>query len=367
MDTATEEQFKQSVPNDPDQNAEEIEDNDVEMDSQEPEKEDDPNPELKSESVSDSNKQNKNNTKKIMNEEDKLNDIQTEGETVETLTVPRGSESNYFTVNELLNNEKMDIDINLENENSLNLESLMAPPIKITDNSREDWLKYSSSIENLARDLSEQLRLVLEPTKASKLRGDYRTGRRLNMRKVLQYIASQFRKDKIWLRRTKLSKREYQIVLAMDDSSSMSDNQSKQLAFESLALISRSLNLLEAGELAVLSFGEQTQILHNLGEPFGEHSGVNLIEQLTFQQRKTCVGQLLDTASSLLGSASRNSSSELAQLLIIVSDGCLFGTEGPETVYKAVQRARQQGIFIVFLIIDNPDSKVSSFLYIILF
>lgn len=60
-------------------------------------------------------------------------------------------------------------------------------------------------------------------------RGDYRTGKRLNMRKVIPYIASQFRKDKIWLRRTKPSKREYQICLAVDDSSSMVDNHSKQV------------------------------------------------------------------------------------------------------------------------------------------
>ncbi|PKU27348.1 hypothetical protein llap_22348 [Limosa lapponica baueri] len=59
-------------------------------------------------------------------------------------------------------------------------------------------------------------------------RGDYRTGKRLNMRKVIPYIASQFRKDKIWLRRTKPSKRQYQICLAIDDSSSMIDNHSKQ-------------------------------------------------------------------------------------------------------------------------------------------
>ena len=47
------------------------------------------------------------------------------------------------------------------------------------------------------------------------------------MRKVIPYIASQFRKDKIWLRRTKPSKRQYQIMLAVDDSSSM--NHSKQV------------------------------------------------------------------------------------------------------------------------------------------
>ena len=65
-------------------------------------------------------------------------------------------------------------------------------------------------------------------------RGDYRTGKRLNMRKVIPYIASQYRKDKIWLRRTRKSKRQYQIIVAVDDSSSMADNHSKQVREPSL-------------------------------------------------------------------------------------------------------------------------------------
>lgn len=122
------------------------------------------------------------------------------------------------------------------------------------------WHQYQNLTSALSQQLCEQLRLILEPTQAAKLRsgaahrpphvskrivslcltvcvcdvsllhrGDYRTGKRLNMRKVIPYIASQFRKDKIWLRRTKPSKREYQICLAVDDSSSMVDNHSKQV------------------------------------------------------------------------------------------------------------------------------------------
>ena len=67
-------------------------------------------------------------------------------------------------------------------------------------------------------------------------RGDYRTGKRLNMRKVIPYIASQFRKDKIWLRRTKPSKRQYQIMLAIDDSRSMTSNHSAQVLIENVCL-----------------------------------------------------------------------------------------------------------------------------------
>ncbi|KAL3912470.1 MAG: hypothetical protein SGPRY_008330, partial [Prymnesium sp.] len=72
------------------------------------------------------------------------------------------------------------------------------------------WRQFELRTSALAQELSEQLRLILEATVASKLQGDYRTGKRISMRKVIPYIASGFRKDKIWLRRTKPSKREYQ-------------------------------------------------------------------------------------------------------------------------------------------------------------
>ena len=64
------------------------------------------------------------------------------------------------------------------------------------------------------------------------MQGDFRTGKRLNMRKIIPYIASQFKKDKIWLRRVKPNKREFQIVVALDDSSSMAVNKSRVLALQ---------------------------------------------------------------------------------------------------------------------------------------
>ena len=66
-------------------------------------------------------------------------------------------------------------------------------------------------LSGLAGELTEQLRLILEPTKATRLAGEYRSGKRLAMRKVIAYIASHFRKDKIWLRRTRPDQRTYQV------------------------------------------------------------------------------------------------------------------------------------------------------------
>lgn len=54
---------------------------------------------------------------------------------------------------------------------------------------------------------------------------------------------------------------------------SMADNQSKELAFESVALISKALCLLEAGQLGIVSFGEHVRLLHPLQEQFSDYTG----------------------------------------------------------------------------------------------
>uniref|UniRef100_A0A3Q4MRM4 Midasin n=1 Tax=Neolamprologus brichardi TaxID=32507 RepID=A0A3Q4MRM4_NEOBR len=205
------------------------------------------------------------------------------------------------------------------------------------------WHQYQTLTSALSQQLCEQLRLILEPTQAAKLKGDYRTGKRLNMRKVIPYIASQFRKDKIWLRRTKPSKREYQICLAVDDSSSMVDNHSKQLAFESLAVIINALTLLEVGQVSVCSFGEQVQLLHPFQHQFNDESGARILRLCQFQTI-TC-----RTVASV----------ETAQLLVIVSDGRGLFLEGKERVMAAVRAARSAGIFIIFMVLDNPNSRDS--------
>ncbi|KAE8602908.1 hypothetical protein XENTR_v10014171 [Xenopus tropicalis] len=226
----------------------------------------------------------------------------------------------------------------------------------------EMWQRYLLLTAPLSQQLCEQLRLILEPTQAAKLKGDFRTGKRLNMRKVIPYIASQFRKDKIWLRRTKPSKRQYQICLAIDDSSSMVDNHSKQLAYESLAVIGNALTLLEVGQIAVYSFGESVKLLHPFHEQFSDQSGSRILSLCKFQQKKTLIAQFLESSVPMFAAAqqlSLSSNPETAQLLLIVSDGRGLFVEGKDRVTSAVQAARNANIFIIFIILDNPTSKDS--------
>ncbi|XP_053499982.1 midasin [Ictalurus furcatus] len=225
------------------------------------------------------------------------------------------------------------------------------------------WQQYQALTSPLSQQLCEQLRLILEPTQAAKLKGDYRTGKRLNMRKVIPYIASQFRKDKIWLRRTKPSKRDYQICLAVDDSSSMVDNHSKQLAFESVSVIVNALTLLEVGQVAVCSFGESVQLLHPFQQQFNDQSGARILRLCQFQQKKTRIAQFLETSANMFVAAKHqnpcSANTEMAQLLLIVSDGRGLFLEGKERVAAAVQAARSANVFVIFVVLDNPNSRDS--------
>ncbi|KAI8847256.1 hypothetical protein BC829DRAFT_370171 [Chytridium lagenaria] len=226
---------------------------------------------------------------------------------------------------------------------------------------QELWRKYTSITSDLAFALCESLRLILEPTLATKLKGDYRTGKRLNMRKVIPYIASQFKKDKIWLRRTKPFKRNYQIMLTIDDSRSMAESKSIELAYESLAIISKALAQLEVGEFGVASFGENVRLLHPFESVFSDDAGANVIRSFTFAQERTNVRQMMSTTGEMLSHARAFSESsgqsrhgDLWQLQIIVSDGIC---EEHSEIRALVRKAAQARIMVVFIILDRRGER----------
>ncbi|KAL0653564.1 hypothetical protein Bca4012_096255 [Brassica carinata] len=182
-----------------------------------------------------------------------------------------------------------------------------------------------------SQELAEQLRLVLEPTIASKLSGDYRTGKRINMKKVIPYIASHYRKDKIWLRRTKPNKRDYQV--------------------------------LEMGSLAVASFGKEGSIkmLHDFDQSFTTESGIKMISGLTFKQenliRDEPVANLLRNMNEMLENlASTRRHSPLQQLVLIIGDGKFHERE---KLKRSVRKFLQQKRMVVYILLDdNAEQSV---------
>jgi midasin len=224
------------------------------------------------------------------------------------------------------------------------------------------WRKLEATTSELAQQLCEQLRTVLEPTVAARLRGDFRSGKRLNVRRLIPYIASQFRRDKIWLRRTRPSRRQYQVLLAVDDSASMLSNGGGRLALEAIAVLSRALSQLEAGQLGVVSFGERVRLLHAFGQPWGEETASFTVGGFSFAQRETRFPQLLEAAVSILESARASGAAsgggtELLQLAFIVTDARIH--QDREVVARWTREAASRGQLMVLLIVDTPDETRS--------
>ncbi|KAF7587528.1 hypothetical protein BBP40_007087 [Aspergillus hancockii] len=230
------------------------------------------------------------------------------------------------------------------------------PPLTPRDEAQRLWSHYESVTNDLSLSLTEQLRLILAPTMATKLRGDFRTGKRLNIKRIIPYIASQYKRDKIWMRRSIPSKRNYQIMLAVDDSKSMLESGSGKLAFETLALVAKSLNMLEAGDLCVLGFGneEHVRVAHEFGKPFSSEAGTQVFQHFSYQQTGTNVRKLIADSIALFREARWKQSpgggnADLWQLELIISDGIC---EDHETIQRLVRQALEERIMIVFIIVD---------------
>ena len=232
------------------------------------------------------------------------------------------------------------------------------------DEARRLWSHYEALTRDLSTQLTEQLRLILLPTQATKMRGDFRTGKRLNIKRIIPYIASNYKRDKIWMRRTIPSKRKYQIMLAIDDSKSMGEGSSGSghLAFQTLALVAKSLSMLEAGEICIVGFGEAVHVAHDFSQPFSSESGAQALSTFTFQQPATNIRRLVETSITLFRDARRRQSSssaeaDLWQLQLIISDGIC---QDHASIQQLVRQAQEERIMIVFVIVDAAAAATST-------
>ncbi|EIE25917.1 hypothetical protein COCSUDRAFT_12734, partial [Coccomyxa subellipsoidea C-169] len=186
---------------------------------------------------------------------------------------------------------------------------------------------------------AEQLRLILEPTHATRLAGEYRSGKRLNMRRVIAYIASHFRKDKIWLRRTRPDQRTYQV----------------------------SPPLPAVGQLGVLRFGgtDHVRLLHALDAPFTDANGPAVLSALRFDQDNTLADRpmvelltmlmhMLDLARA--NAAAHGSAQQLHQLVLVLADGRFHEKDSLRRM--VMEAASRPGVLLAFIILDNPAASV---------
>ena len=120
--------------------------------------------------------------------------------------------------------------------------------------------------------LCENLKTILEQKKFSSLKGNYRTGKKLNMKKIVPYIASNYRKDKIWLRRSLPDEKDYRIMISIDDSLSMKEKNVGKLALFSLNVIGMAIYKSQVGTLDISKIRDGLEIV-------GENSDWSLREK----------------------------------------------------------------------------------------
>jgi midasin len=234
---------------------------------------------------------------------------------------------------------------------------------------REIWTWLEGCTTPLAAALCEQLRTILEPTLKGRLQGFYRTGKRISMRRVIPFIASNYRRDKIWLRRTKPSKREYQIIVALDNSRSMNECGVGPMALQTLCIVCQALAQLEVGEYAVLAFGSTTpRVLLPLGAgrphtaAFGWEQARSLIAEFTFDEESAdshnrSLSDVMQKCSQLFDERSgSNPARPFCQVTLLISDGRFNKAKVRAWVHAALSQQQLP----LLIIVDSNAEPVNS-------
>jgi midasin len=133
----------------------------------------------------------------------------------------------------------------------------------------------------------------------------------------------------------------------------MADSGASNLALKTLTLVTRSLAMLEVGEVSVVGFGDAVNVAHDFDKPFTSEAGVRVFEQFGFDAAKTNVRGLVDRSLDLFAEARRKGSSsageDLWQLMLVVSDGIC---DSHAEIQRLVRKAQEERVMIVFIIID---------------
>ncbi|TEA19278.1 Midasin [Colletotrichum sidae] len=237
-------------------------------------------------------------------------------------------------------------------------------PLGDFDESLQSWTAFQTKTHALSLSLTSQLRLILTPSQSTKLSGSFRTGKRLNIKKIIPYIASSYKRDKIWMRRAIPTKRSYQILLCVDDSRSMGEASSGNLALESLVMVSRALTMLEVGQVGILGFGADTFMAHDFGEPFASHdAGAKALQQFSFRQDRTDIQLLVRRTIDHFRTARMQNpargAEDLWQLALILSDG-LTPSNQHDGIRRLLREAMEERIMVVFIVMDDTGSKKGS-------
>jgi midasin len=180
------------------------------------------------------------------------------------------------------------------------------------------------------------------------------------MKKVISFIASNYRNDKIWLRRTLPSKRDYKILIAIDDSLSMKESNLGFFSLEASVALGEALNRLEVGKVAVARIRDRLELVHSFEDQYNSERAAHIISRFEF---KHCASTSADTSmSNFVSDANKlldmqnNSNAVSCPFVIVLSDGRF----NKENVRRYMREAKEKRYLYIFVILDQAGTKDQS-------
>jgi midasin len=120
-----------------------------------------------------------------------------------------------------------------------------------------------------------------------------------------------------------------------------------------MAMLINGMTQLEIGQLGIASFGEEMKILHPFQSPFTSDSGVSIVGNFKFEDKRTRTALCVESA---MDSMSQDSSSSSPQLLILISDGRIE-RDSRSKLRSILREMSEQNILVVMLIVEGCDDK----------
>lgn len=181
------------------------------------------------------------------------------------------------------------------------------------------------------------------------------------MKKVISFIASHYRNDKIWLRRTLPSKRDYKILIAIDDSLSMRENNQGFFSLEAMIALTEALNRLEVGKVAVARIRDRMELVHSFDDTYTSQKAGFMVSQFNFEHQAPnsadyAMANFVSDANKLLDL--QNAGNSLAvncPFVIVLSDGRL----NKNNVRRYIREAKEKRYLYIFVILDKPNGKAA--------
>jgi midasin len=158
------------------------------------------------------------------------------------------------------------------------------------------------------------------------------------------------------LRRTKPAKRNYRVLLAVDDSESMKKSGAGEMALHAMATVAVGMNQLEIGELGVASFGDDMKLIHPFHIPFTAESGIDVVRNFRFEQQRTRIATCVESAMTALEDSGDRSSMQLA---FLISDGRIERDSKP-ALKRLIREAVERNILLAMIIVEGNQRKNES-------